>query len=188
MGVFISSQTKVEGNNGFLGPKITEIGRRGWQERNVITFLGERENIMNNLNITPEYKEWFVTLKSKIRSVQIKAALAVSSALIEFYWDLGRMISEKDAVWGSRFLESLSKDLKNEFPDIQGFSVTNLKYCRLFYHYISIGPQVGDETTKLKSPQAGDETGLPSSNEIYQHIKQIPWGHIKLLMTKVGVH
>ena len=53
---------------------------------------------MNNLNITPEYKEWFVTLKSKIRSVQIKAALAVSSALIEFYWELGRMISEKDAL------------------------------------------------------------------------------------------
>ena len=63
---------------------------------------------MNNLSNTHEYKAWLVTLKSKIRSVQIKAALAVSSALIEFYWELGRMISEKDAVWGSRFLECLS--------------------------------------------------------------------------------
>ncbi|CCK81888.1 PDDEXK nuclease domain-containing protein [Desulfobacula toluolica] len=140
---------------------------------------------MNNLNITPEYKKWLVTLKSKIRSAQIKAALAVNSALIEFYRDLGRMISEKDAVWGSRFLKNLSKDLKKEFPDIQGFSVTNLKYCRLFYHYISISPQVGDETTKLKSPRAGDQIDLPSGDEIYQHIRQIPWGHIKLLIGKV---
>ncbi|MBF0259125.1 MAG: DUF1016 family protein [Desulfamplus sp.] len=128
---------------------------------------------MNNLNITPEYKEWLGTLKSKIRSVQLKAALAVNSAVIEFYWDLGRMISEKDAVWGSRFLESLSKDLKKEFPDIQGFSVTNLKYCRLFYQYVSISPQTGDE---IKSS---------AKNEIYQHISQIPWGHIKLLIGKV---
>jgi hypothetical protein len=53
---------------------------------------------MNNL--TPEYKTWLTELKSKIRSVQIKAALAVNSALIEFYWELGKMISEKESVWG----------------------------------------------------------------------------------------
>ena len=29
-----------QGNNGFFGPKTTELGRRVWQERNVITFLG----------------------------------------------------------------------------------------------------------------------------------------------------
>ena len=146
---------------------------------------------MNNLNMTPEYKEWLITLKSKIRSVQIKAALAVSSALIEFYWELGKMISEKDAAWGSQFLENLSKDLKKEFPDMQGFSVTNLRYCRLFYHYIPIHPQVGDELKspqigdELKSPQIGDETSLPLNIEIYKHIRQIPWGHIKLLIGKV---
>jgi hypothetical protein len=44
---------------------------------------------------TTGYKEWVVELKSKIRSVQVKAALAVNSTLIEFYWDLGKMIHEK---------------------------------------------------------------------------------------------
>lgn len=44
---------------------------------------------MNN-----EYVNWLKELKTKIRSTQAKAALAVNSALIEFYWDLGRMISE----------------------------------------------------------------------------------------------
>ncbi|SLM33034.1 conserved hypothetical protein [Desulfamplus magnetovallimortis] len=128
---------------------------------------------MSNLNITPEYKDWLVRLKSKIRSAQIKAAMAVNSAVIDFYCDLGRMICEKDAVWGSRFLESLSKDLRKEFPDIQGFSVTNLKYCRLFHKYVAISPQLGDETDIL------------AKDGIYQHIRQIPWGHIKLLIGKV---
>ena len=35
-------------------------------------------------DITPDYKQWLTELKSKIRSVQIKAAIAVNSALIEF--------------------------------------------------------------------------------------------------------
>lgn len=38
----------------------------------------------------PDYKTWLLELKSRIRSVQIKAAVAVNSALIEFYWELGK--------------------------------------------------------------------------------------------------
>ena len=36
---------------------------------------------------------------------------------------------------GSGFFEQLSKDLKEEFPDMQGFSSTNLKYCKRFYMF-----------------------------------------------------
>jgi len=104
-----------------------------------------------------EYKSWFVELKSKIKSVQIKSAIAVNSALIEFYYELGKMISEKENVWGSKLLETLSMDLKIEFPDLKGFSVSNLKYCKLFYNYFSISPQLGDELKKQISPQLVDE-------------------------------
>ena len=38
-----------------------------------------------------------------------------------------------ESQWGSGFYESLSRDLKEEFPNMKGFSVTNLKYCRRFY-------------------------------------------------------
>jgi hypothetical protein len=95
-----------------------------------------------------EYKSWLVELKSKIRSTQIKAAIAVNSALILFYWDLGKMISEKQTSWGSKFLETLSKDLQNEFPEMKGFSVSNLKFCKLFYNYFSIRSQVENEIIK----------------------------------------
>ena len=91
---------------------------------------------MNKFISTPEYKKWLIDLKSKIRSVQIKAAISINSALIEFYWDMGKMIVEREPDWGSHFLENLSIDLKEEFPAMQGFSVTNLKYCKLFYNYL----------------------------------------------------
>ena len=96
---------------------------------------------MSELNIfDTDYKNWITELKNKIRSTQIKASIAVNTVLIEFYWEIGKMISEKENVWGSKFLEKLSIDLKSEFPDLKGFSVTNLKYCKLFYNFFIIRP------------------------------------------------
>jgi predicted nuclease of restriction endonuclease-like (RecB) superfamily len=93
-------------------------------------------------NLTLEYKNWIIELKSKVRSTQIKAAFAVNSALIHFYWELGKMIAEKENVWGSKLIERVAKDLKEEFPDMKGFSTTNLKYCKLFYQYFSKKPNL----------------------------------------------
>ncbi len=126
---------------------------------------------MNNL--VPNYSLWLKSLKEKIRKTQIKAALAVNNTLIEFYHDLGKMIVEKETAWGTSFLQNLSKDLRSEFPDIKGFSVTNLRYCRQFFTFLSNHPQVGGE---LESP--------PDSI-FYSAIKQIPWGHVKLLLNKI---
>ena len=40
------------------------------------------------------------------------------------YWELGKEIvdKEKEAQWGSRLIEQLSKDLLDEFPDMKGFA------------------------------------------------------------------
>ena len=76
-----------------------------------------------------DYRQWLTELKSKIRSSQIKAAVAINSELIRLYWNLGQQIVEKqeNAQWGSGFIERLSKDLQMEFPDISGLSVSNLR-------------------------------------------------------------
>ncbi len=95
---------------------------------------------MSKMALNQDYIKWLRQLKSEIRSTQIKAAIAVNSTLIDFYFALGKMISEKTVIWGGKLLETLSADLKKEFPDMQGFSVTNLKYCRLFYNYAPIRP------------------------------------------------
>ncbi|MCC7453315.1 MAG: DUF1016 domain-containing protein, partial [Crocinitomix sp.] len=48
-----------------------------------------------------DYKNWIIEIKSKIRATQMKAAMAVNSAVIEFYWDLGKMIYDKQTAWGT---------------------------------------------------------------------------------------
>ncbi len=67
-----------------------------------------------------DYVNWLAGLKRKIRSVQIKAAVKVNDELLNFYWELGAEIVEKqtNATWGDRFLDQLSKDLVNEFPEM----------------------------------------------------------------------
>ena len=87
------------------------------------------------MNINSDYKQWLTDLKSRIRQSQIKAAVKVNTELLRLYWDLGRDIvaRQMDAVWGSGFFEQLSNDLRSEFPDMNGFSSTNLKYCKRFY-------------------------------------------------------
>ena len=77
-----------------------------------------------------EYKQWLIDLKNRIRKSQIKAAIKVNTELLLLYWDLGQDIvaRQMETAWGSRFFEQLSKDLRSEFPDMQGFSSTNLKY------------------------------------------------------------
>ena len=67
---------------------------------------------------------------------------------------------QKEAKWGDGIIEKISSDLKKEFPNMKGFSVTNIKYMRKWYLFWSKSPQVVDE------------------------IFRIPWGHNREIITK----
>lgn len=118
--------------------------------------------------IETEYKNWISEVKLKVRSSQIKAAIAVNSALIIFYWELGQMISEKikKSNWGDKILENVSKDLKEEFPEMKGFSVTNLKYAKQFYEYFQFSQQLVEELKKYKNDIGLQVVNLLESREI----------------------
>ncbi len=143
-----------------------------------------------------DYKKWILSLKNTIKQRQIKATVATNNELILLYWDLGKQIVDKqrNAKWGSGFINQLSKDLKKEFPKISGFSVTNLNYCRRFFLFYSTGlelkiienlflPQAGAEIqsshfqTDIILPQAGGEIETLK-------ITMLPWGHHKLIIDK----
>lgn len=105
-------------------------------------------NIKNEIITTTEYKDWIASLKKSIRNAQIKASIAVNEEMLELYWNIGKDISERkfENKYGSAFFENLSHDLRSEFPTVQGFSVTNLKYIKRFYlFYKEIRHQLGDE-------------------------------------------
>lgn len=136
--------------------------------------------------IDSTYKQWLIELKGKIRSVQIKAAIAVNTALIEFYWELGKMISEKQTAWGSKFLENLSKDLQEEFPDMKGLSERNLKYCRMFYQFYQHELEKQPELVIGQQPVAQLQEAEKQQNRFVQQVvAQIPWGHHILIITKI---
>ena len=92
---------------------------------------------MNDLVKNMDYKDWLVELKSTIQQRQIKAAIAVNSELILLYWELGKQIVEKqeNAKWGTGFIDQLSLDLKAEFPQMNGFSRSNLFAIKKFYSF-----------------------------------------------------
>ena len=86
-------------------------------------------------NPIPEYLPLLAEVKERIRSAQYAALKTVNSELVGLYWDIGRMIVERqtDAEHGSAIAEQLSYDLRAEFPGISGFSRRNVFYMREFY-------------------------------------------------------
>lgn len=82
-----------------------------------------------------DYKSFFLEVKSKIRDAQYEAMKIVNTHLINLYWDLGKMIVEKQEKfgWGKSIVENLSIDLQKEFPGVQGFSKSNLWAMSQFY-------------------------------------------------------
>jgi len=90
---------------------------------------------MSNPIKTTEYAELLKNIKERITEAQYQALKTVNKELIALYWDIGRMIVERQdkESWGKSVVELLSKDLQAEFPGIRGFSMQNLWYMRQFY-------------------------------------------------------
>jgi len=117
----------------------------------------------DSLHLDKDYMDFFSNIKDRLKAAQIRAALAANSELIKFYWELGNDLIEKQKAqkWGGHFLEQFSHDMRQAFPEMQGFSVTNLKRMRLF-------------------AQAYPDFAIRA-----QAVPQLPWGHIVRLMQMV---
>ena len=143
---------------------------------------------MKTNNSDPDYYNWILQLKQKFRQTQIKAAVQVNQELLKFYWDLGADIVEKQETtnWGSKFLNRVSSDLMEAFPEVKGFSLTNIKYIRKWYLFYNqpniIGQQAVDQLGKETVVSQSDTTiGQQFVAQIpewsIEQIFLIPWGH-----------
>lgn len=110
-----------------------------------------------------EYSVFLKDLKAKVKSAQLKAAVKVNTELVTLYWEIGQSIHQKQEKlgWGAKTIETLSRDLGREFPDMKGFSSRNLKYM-------------------LKFARA-----YPNPEIVHQLGAQIPWKHNILLLERV---
>lgn len=110
------------------------------------------------------YLAWVKELKARFLNQRVKASVAVNSAMLEFYWNLGKDISlnQADNRYGSGFYQKLSKDLATELPGVKGLSPTSLKYTKYFY--------------ELHAPcLANRQQHVDDFEQVMLY--QIPWGH-----------
>ena len=88
-----------------------------------------------NIVVPNDYPRLLVEVKKRIRAAQYEALKRVNTELVGLYWDIGRMIVERQAGadQGESIVEQLARDLRAEFPGINGFSRRNVFYVREFY-------------------------------------------------------
>src|SRR5229473_8556204 len=88
----------------------------------------------NHSELPDRYHAFFQELKQRIRSAQVRAALAVNRELVLLYWGIGKEILTRQSQegWGAKVIERLANDLHIEFPEMRGLSPRNLKYMRAF--------------------------------------------------------
>ena len=122
------------------------------------------QNNNHLLTKPPEgYVDWLASLKTKISNAQLRATFAVNKELVLLYWQIGNEIlsRQNQQGWGAKVIEKLAFDLKNSFPQMKGFSRSNLLYMRSFA-----------------------ETWC-DQEIVQQLVGKLPWGHNLVLLDKL---
>ena len=149
------------------------------------------------------YVQWMADIKQRFRQSQVKAAVRVNTAMLEFYWSVGRdlVALRAEERWGAGVVKQFAFDMRQAFPDETGFSDTNVKYMKrwyLFYYELvikgqrpvdQIGHQAGDELDVIIRQQVADqieegEKGqrLVDQLEMPELFGRVPWGqHIDII-------
>ncbi len=109
-----------------------------------------------------QYGHLLSAIKERIRSAQYEALRAVNKELVTLYWDIGRMIVERQAgpSWGKSVVERLAADLQAEFPGVAGFSASNLWRVKGFYE------------------------DYASSEKLAPLVREISWSHNVVIMER----
>jgi predicted nuclease of restriction endonuclease-like (RecB) superfamily len=116
------------------------------------------------LSPPPEgYADLLGDLKLQIHEAQQRAAQAVNLELVSLYWKIGHTIlgRQENLGWGAKVVDRLAHDLRSAFPDMQGFSVRNLKYMRAFAQ------------------------SWPDIQFVQQLLHKLPWGHNLVILDKL---
>ena len=150
-------------------------------------------------NVRSDFAVLLADVKGRIQSAQTRAVLAVNAELVRLYWDIGRIIDDRQRRegWGAGVIPRLARELHNELPEQKGFSERNIKRMLAFYREYpepvailpssvakfpeaAIVPQAAaqlEPVSKVPQPAA-----LLLSNSL---LWAIPWFHHVILMEKI---
>ena len=148
--------------------------------------------------VQSDFGNLLADVKNRIQSAQVRAVLAVNTELVRLYWDIGRVIGERQRAegWGAAVIPRLSRALNNELPELKGFSERNIKRMVAFHRDYpqpaEIVPQPVAQSPAAHRPARASTA--PAANPIVpQAVAQfpdsllwsVPWAHHVILMDKV---
>jgi len=89
----------------------------------------------NKVTRNTAYKEFFDSVYNEIQKARIDIASVANSILAKLYFNIGRLIVEKQKEfgWGKAIVQQLSSDLNEITDGRDGYSTQNLWYMRQFY-------------------------------------------------------
>lgn len=124
-----------------------------------------------------QYSELLTQIKSRIQQAQVKATMSANAEMILMYWDVGRIVFEKQGQegWGTAVIPRLAKDIRNELPEVKGFSERNLKRMTQFYREYPELVVIGPRAVAQSSP----------SVIVQRLVAQLSWAHNILLIQQL---
>jgi len=144
------------------------------------------------------YGDLLADIKICIRQAQNRAVMSANAEMLRMYWDIGRMVAKKQDAegWGAAVIPRLAVDLRNDLPEIKGFSERNLgRMIAFFRAYSNLDEILPQPVAKLNQKQKQGPANLPQAVAKTGHadamkgllrlVPKIPWGHNILLMEKV---
>ena len=155
--------------------------------------------ILRGLGMSSElvfYSSLLNEIKDRIRQAQIRATVSANVEMILMYWDIGKMIHQRQQMegWGAGIIPKLARDIRNELPKVKGFSERNIGYMVRFFREYREFPILHQAVAKLPGSPTKDETlfqteerTTPKGNylKLQHNVAKIPWGHNIVLIEKV---
>lgn len=131
-------------------------------------------------------------ITDRIRQGQLRASMAVNVELLALYWDVGRMVAERqdENGWGAGIIPRLAHDIRNNLSETKGFSVRNIGRMLAFFNEYRemefLPPPVAKlETPRVDlilSPSAAKLPKKPAQPELFDLVLRLPWAHNIVLL------
>ena len=144
------------------------------------------------------YAGLLADIKQRIRTAQVRTAMAGNASMLMLYWEIGGVLAERQKIegWGTAVLPRLATDLHNDLPEVKGFSARNLRLMIQFFdEYPAFGPIWQRAVAKLSDDPTGGKKGPPPMSQlpaesadaqIWQRaVAQLTWAHNVILIQKV---
>ena len=135
-----------------------------------------------------DYRALLTDVKSRIRTAQLRAGLSVNRELIQLYWDIGKLIVQRQHAegWGAGVIDRLASDVQKEFPGLEGFSASNVSRMRAFFlAYVPRSENSAQAVPKSKGKKAARIMPKMAAEAPPPAVASMPWGHNIVLLFKL---